>query len=336
MRAQVVRRLGDPGVLSFDEIEDPHPGPGEVLIDVHASGVNFPDGLIVAGTYQTRPELPFIPGSEAAGVVAGVGAGVTALAAGARVLAFTGMGGYAQQVLVAADMVFPIPEEMKFIDAAGFPVAYGTSFHALVDRADLQRGETVLVLGASGGVGLTAVEIAKALGARVIAAASSEQKRRLCLERGADEVIDYSGGAMQEDLRRLVPGGVDVVYDPVGGEHAQAAVRALAWGGRYLTVGYASGDIPKVGMNRLLACGGSLLGVLWGAWARRNPASNAQNMARMLEWHRQGLLRPHIHAVHPLADAAAALETVMERGALGKVILANTSGATEHPEREEN
>lgn len=341
MRAHVAHRLGAPNVLRFDEVDAPTPGPGLVLIDVRAAGVNFPDGLIVAGTYQTRPELPFTPGSEVAGVVVSVGSDVTAVSVGTRVLAFTGMGGYAEQAVVAADMVFPIPDEMSFIDAAGFPVAYGTSFHGLVDRADLRPGETVLVLGASGGVGLTAVEIAKALGARVIAAASSEQKRRLCLEHGADEVIDYSGGELQEHLRRLAPGGVDVVYDPVGGDHAQTAVRALAWGGRYLTVGYASGDIPKVGMNRLLVCGGSLLGVLWGAWARRNPAPNAQNMARMFEWYARGLLRPHIHAVHPLADAAAALEIVMERGALGKVILANTTGAPESDalesdEREEN
>ena len=335
MRAQIAHRLGDPSVLSFDEIDTPVPGPGQVLIDVRAAGVNFPDGLIVAGTYQTRPELPFTPGSEVAGVVAGTGAGVTAVRVGTRVLAFTGLGGYAEQVLVAADMVFPIPDAMSYPDAAGFPVAYGTSFHALVDRAHVGPGETVLVLGASGGVGLTAVEIAKALGARVIAAASSEQKRRLCLEHGADDVIDYSAGDLQDQLRTLAPRGVDVVYDPVGGEHAQTAVRSLAWGGRYLTIGYASGDIPKVGMNRLLVCGGSLLGVLWGAWARRNPESNARNMARMFDWHAQGLLRPHIHAVHPLADAATALEVVMERGALGKVILANTTGELESDEREE-
>lgn len=336
MRAQVAHRLGTPHVLRFDEVDTPTPGPGQIVIDVRAAGVNFPDGLIVAGTYQTRTEPPLTPGSEVAGVVVAVGADVAGVGPGARVLAFTGMGGYAERVLVAADMVFPIPDEMSFVDAAGFPVAYGTSFHALVDRADLRKDETVLVLGASGGVGLAAVEIAAALGARVIAAASSEEKRRLCLEHGADEVIDYSEGALQEQLRRLAPGGVDVVYDPVGGEHAQTAVRALAWGGRYLTVGYASGDIPRVGMNRLLVCGGSLLGVLWGAWARRHPASNAQNMARMFEWYARGELRPHIHAVHPLADAAAALEVVMGRGALGKVILATTTDTVERDERGES
>lgn len=333
MRAQVVRELGAPAVLSLEETADPVPGPGQVLIDVRAAGVNFPDGLIVAGTYQTRPDLPFTPGSEVAGVIAAAGEGVTSLKVGDRVLAFTGLGGYAEKVLVSEDMTFPIPDEMSFVDGAGFPVTYGTSFHALVDRADLQAGETLLVLGASGGVGLTAIEIGKALGARVIAAASSDEKRLLCADRGADEVIDYSGGDLAELLTRLAPGGIDVVYDPVGGDHAQAAVRALAWGGRYLTIGYASGDIPKVGMNRLLVCAGSLLGVLWGAWARRNPAANAQNMARLLGWYREGRLRPHVHEVRPLADAAAALEIVMGRRALGKVILADVTDTRD--EREE-
>lgn len=321
MRAQIVRELGGPDALSFEEIADPVAGPGQVLIEVHAAGVNFPDGLIVAGTYQTRPELPFVPGSEVAGAVVGVGEGVTHLAVGDRVLAFTGMGGYAELAAVSAEMAFPIPDAMSAVDAAGFPVTYGTSFHGLVDRAALRAGETLLVLGASGGVGLTAVEIGKALGARVIAAASSPEKRAMCLDRGADQVVDYSDGGLQQRLAELAPGGVDVVYDPVGGEHAQTAVRALAWGGRYLTVGYASGDIPKVGMNRLLVCGGSLLGVLWGAWARRDPERNARNMARLLGWYEEGLLRPHVNAVHPLEDAVVALETVMGRRALGKVIL---------------
>jgi len=336
MRAQIVRELGAPEMLSFDELDAPVLGQGQVLIEMHAAGVNFPDGLIVAGTYQTRPELPFVPGSEVAGVVTAVGEGVTGLAVGARVLAFTGMGGYAEQVVVAAEMTFPIPDAMTFVDAAGFPVAYGTSFHSLVDRADLRAGETLLVLGASGGVGLTAVEIGKALGARVIAAASSEEKRRLCLDRGADEVIDYSGQELRDQLARLAPGGIDVVYDPVGGDHAETAVRALAWGGRYLTVGYASGAIPKVGMNRLLVCGGSLLGVLWGAWARRNPSKNAQNMTRLFGWYVEGRLRPHVNEVHPLSDAPTALNAVMDRRALGKVILTSSANDFAHIERNDD
>ena len=333
MRAQIVRELGSPDVLSFDELDPLVPGPGQVLIDMHAAGVNFPDGLIVAVTYQSKPALPFVPGSEVAGVVTAVGGDVTHLAVGDRVLAFTGMGGYAEQVVASADMTFPIPDRMPYVDAAGFPVTYGTSFHGLVDRAGLREGETLLVLGASGGVGLTAVEIGKALGARVIAAASSPEKRQLCLDRGADAVIDYSGDDLRERLAEHAPGGVDVVYDPVGGEHAQTAVRALAWGGRYLTVGYASGDIPKVGLNRLLVCGGSLLGVLWGAWARRNPQKNALNMAQLFHWYEEGQLRPHVHEVHPLAAAPRALEIVMGRRALGKVILTATEPANDEHER---
>ncbi|WP_313354718.1 NADPH:quinone oxidoreductase family protein [Microbacterium sp.] len=334
MRAHIVHELGGPEVLSWDEVDDLVPGPGQVLVETRAAGVNFPDGLIVAGTYQTKPALPFTPGSEVAGVVAALGEGVTGLTVGTRVLAFTGMGGYAEQVVVAADMVFPIPDAMTFVDAAGFPVTYGTSFHALVDRAGLQAGETLLVLGASGGVGLTAVEIGKALGARVIAAASSPEKRRLCLDRGADEVIDYSEGDLLQMVKERAPGGVDVVYDPVGGDHALAAIRALAWGGRHLTIGYASGDIPKVGMNRLLVCAGSLIGVLWGAWARRNPADNARNMHRLFGWYEEGRLRPHVNEVHPLADATTALDVVMGRRALGKVILERADGA--RIERNEN
>lgn len=326
MQAQVVNELGMPDVLRYETVDAPTPGEGQVRIEMRAAGVNFPDGLIVAGTYQTKPELPFVPGSEAAGVIAAVGPGVTGLSVGDRVLAFTGIGGYAEQVVAAADMTFPIPDAMTFVDAAGFPVTYGTSYHGLVDRANLQAGETLLVLGASGGVGLTAVEIGKALGARVIAAASSDEKRALCVDRGADVVIDYSAGGLREALAEHAPGGIDVVYDPVGGEHAETAVRALAWGGRYLTVGYASGDIPKIGLNRLLVCSGSVLGVLWGAWARRNPAKNAQNMAHLFTWYEAGRLRPHVHEVRPLVDAVAALTTVMERRALGKVIL--TADAT--------
>lgn len=334
MRAHIVHELGGPEALSWSDVDDLVPGEGQVLIETRAAGVNFPDGLIVAGTYQTKPALPFTPGSEVAGVIAAVGAGVTGLEVGTRVLAFTGMGGYAEQVVVAADMVFAIPDTMTFVDAAGFPVTYGTSFHALVDRAGLQAGETLLVLGASGGVGLTAVEIGAALGARVIAAASSPQKRQLCLDRGADEVIDYSDGDLLAKVKEIAPEGVNVVYDPVGGDHALAAIRALAWGGRHLTIGYASGDIPKVGMNRLLVCAGSLIGVLWGAWARRNPAANAHNMDRLFGWYEQGLLRPHVNEVYPLAQATEALDVVMGRRALGKVILERADDAP--IERNEN
>ncbi|CAM2957838.1 NADPH:quinone oxidoreductase family protein [Prescottella defluvii] len=324
MKVQLCEVLGEPDVLRYTDVEDPVVGPGDVLVEVYAAGVNFPDGLIVSGSYQTKPALPFVPGSEAAGVVRAVGADVTGIGVGERVLAFCGMGGYAELVTVPATMVFPVPESMSFVDAAGFAVTYGTSYHGLVDRAALAPGETLLVLGASGGVGLTAVEIGKALGARVIAAASSADKLALCREHGADEVIDYAADDLTTRLKQVAPDGVGVVYDPVGGEHAQAAVRALAWGGRYLTVGYASGDIPKVGLNRLLVTEGSVHGVLWGAWARRNPDRNANNMRRLFDWYDRGALRPHISGTYPLADASAALDVVMGRRARGKVIL--TSG----------
>lgn len=324
MKVQLCEVLGAPEVLQYRDIADPEPGPGEVLVEVHAAGVNFPDGLVVSGNYQTKPALPFVPGSEVAGVVRAVGANVDGVEVGARVLAFCGMGGYAELVTVPAAMVFPIPDSMSYVDAGGFVVTYGTSYHGLVDRANLTAGETLLVLGASGGVGLTAVEIGKALGARVIAAASSLDKLALCRDHGADELIDYSTDDLKTRLAQVAPGGIDVVYDPVGGEHAQAAVRALRWGGRYLTVGYASGDIPKVGMNRLLVSGGALHGVLWGAWAKRNPEHNAANMRRLFDWYDRGALRPHVGETYPLADAAAALDVVMGRRARGKVVL--TSG----------
>lgn len=324
MKVQLCEVLGEPDMLRYTDVEDPVVGPGDVLVEVHAAGVNFPDGLIVSGNYQTKPALPFVPGSEAAGVVRAVGADVTGIGVGERVLAFCGMGGYAELVTVPATMVFPVPESMSFVDAAGFAVTYGTSYHGLVDRAALAARETLLVLGASGGVGLTAVEIGKALGARVIAAASSADKLALCREHGADEVIDYAADDLKTRLKQVAPDGVDVVYDPVGGEHAQAAVRALAWGGRYLTVGYASGDIPKVGLNRLLVTEGSVHGVLWGAWARRHPDRNADNMRSLFDWYDRGALRPHISGTYPLADAPAALDVVMGRRARGKVIL--TSG----------
>ncbi|WP_305093309.1 NADPH:quinone oxidoreductase family protein [Prescottella sp. R16] len=324
MKVQLCEVLGAPDVLRWTDIDDPVVGPGDVLVEVHAAGVNFPDGLIVSGNYQTAPELPFVPGSEAAGVVRAVGVDVTGITVGDRVLAFCGMGGYAELVSVPESMVFPVPESMSFVDAAGFAVTYGTSYHGLVDRGALAAGETLLVLGASGGVGLTAVEIGKVLGARVIAAASSPDKLALCREHGADEVIDYTADDLRARLKAVAPDGVNVVYDPVGGEHAQTAVRALSWGGRYLTVGYASGDIPKVGLNRLLVTEGSVHGVLWGAWARRNPDRNADNMRNLFDWYDRGALRPHVDGTYPLADAPTALGVVMGRRARGKVVL--TSG----------
>lgn len=320
MKAQQCHELGAPDVLRLTEVADPVAGPGEVVIDVHAAGINFPDGLMVSGDYQTKPPLPFTPGSEVAGVIRQVGDGVAGLKAGMRVLAFCGIGGYAEQVAVPATRVFEIPDSMPYPDAAGFSVTYGTSYHGLVDRARLSVGERLLVLGAAGGVGLTAVEIGGALGAEVVAAASTEDKLELCHTRGADALINYASGDLRADLA-AAGGKVDVVYDPVGGELAQTAIRSLKWGGRYLTVGYASGEIPEVGMNRLLITSGALLGVLWGAWAKLNPESNAANMRQLLSWYADGKLAPHVSRTLPFADAAEALSIVMDRQAAGKVIL---------------
>jgi len=321
VKAHVCTQLGLPNQLQFKEIDDPTPTPNQVLVSVKAAGVNFPDGLIVAGTYQTKPPLPFIPGSEVAGVVHSVGSDVQGVTPGVRVMAFCGMGGYAELVAVTSDKVFVIPDSMSFSDAAGFVVTYGTSYHALVDRAAIRPGETLLVLGASGGVGLTAIEIGKALGARVVAAASSEAKLEVCKQHGADELINYTTGNLRERVAQVAPSGVDVVYDPVGGDHAATAVRALSTAGRYLTVGYASGQIPKIGMNRLLVVGGALHGVLWGAWAKRNPECNADNMRALFDMYDGGALSPHVNSIHPLINAPTALEEVMSRRALGKVIL---------------
>ncbi len=327
MKAVLCRELGGPENLTVAEVPDPVAGPGEIVVDVHAAGVNFPDGLMVAGTYHTKPELPFTPGCEVAGTVHAIGEGVSGFAVGDRVAAFCGIGGYAERVAVRATRVHRIPESMDVVRAAVFPVVYGTSYHALVDRARLRPGETLLVLGAAGGVGSTAVQIGKALGARVLAAASTPEKLRLCAANGADELIDYREQDLAERLTELTRGsGVDVVYDPVGGPAAPVALRALAWGGRYLTVGYASGEIPRVGMNRLLLKEGALLGVLWGAWVDRNPAANAANMARMFEWYSAGTITPHVDRQFPLAQASTALDVVMSRGALGKIVVTIEEG----------
>jgi NADPH:quinone reductase len=321
----VCSQLGGPENLVLSDVPDPVAGPGQVVVAVEAAGVNFPDGLIVAGTYQTKPELPFVPGCEVAGTVLSLGPGVDGPPVGTRVLAFCGMGGYAEQVAVDVERVHAIPDDMDAVDAAVFAVVYGTSFHGLVDQADLRAGETLLVLGAAGGVGLTAVQIGAALGATVIAAASSPEKLRLAKDHGATELIDYTAGDSTDltgRLREITGGtGVDVVFDPVGGEAATAAVRALGWHGRYLTVGYASGDIPKVGMNRLLLQEASLTGVLWGRWATRNPDLDAVNTQRLLQWYTGGVLRPHVSGRYSLADAAEALTAVLSRAALGKIAL---------------
>jgi NADPH2:quinone reductase len=293
-----------------------------VVITVKGCGVNFPDVLIIQGKYQYKPELPFSPGSEVSGVIKSVGEGVNNLKVGQHVIAFPGWGGFAQEVVADAIKVTVIPDSIDFIPAAGFMLVYGTSYHALKDRAQLQPGETVLVLGAAGGVGLSAIEIAKAMGARVIAAASTDDKLELCKTHGADEVINYSHEDIKERARALTDGaGVDVVYDPVGGNFSEAALRATGWKGRFLVVGFAAGTIPRIPLNLTLLKGCAVVGVFWGDFTRREPEQNQTNMRELLCWLEEGKVRPHVSGIYPLHQAAQGLRDLMERRAKGKIVL---------------
>ncbi len=322
MKAVICDTIGSVDGLRIDEIESPALERGHVLIRVGACGVNFYDGLAVAGKYQTRPDLPFTPGGEIAGTVIAVGKGVFGLFAGQRVLAFTGFGGYAEEVAVPAAQVFGLPDSMTFREAAGFLIAYATSYHALKDRAGLRSGQSVLVLGAAGGVGLAAVEIGKLMGARVIAAASTDEKLALCRDYGADETVNYSTNDLKTELMDLTEGrGVDVVYDPVGGEASKAALRCLSVGGRHLVIGFASGDIPDLAFNQLLLKQISVTGVLWGAFSRSEPQKNGENIAELLAWFSAGRLAPHICETYPFDAFGRALSRVMNRDAKGKVVL---------------
>jgi NADPH:quinone reductase len=326
MKAVLCKAYGPPSSLVVEEVADLSPGPGQVLVQVHAAGVNFPDTLIIQGKYQFKPDLPFSPGAEVAGIVKSVGAGVTGVRAGDRVIAATTWGGYAQQVLAQAERVIPMPEGMPFETAAAFLIAYGTSHHALKDRGELKPGETVLVLGAAGGVGLAAVEIAKAMGARVIAAASSDDKLAVGREHGADATINYATENLRERIKSLTDGrGVDVVYDPVGGDLSEPALRSMAWRGRFLVVGFAAGTIPSLPLNLTLLKGCSIVGVFWGAFVRGEPERNAADLRELVGWLREGRLRPRISGVYPLERCAEALQQVMDRKATGKFVL--TTGA---------
>ena len=322
MKAILCKAYGPPETLVFEEVATPVPGPGEAVIAVKAASVNFPDVLIIENKYQVKPPLPFSPGSELAGVVTAVGEGVTTFRPGDRVMAITGYGAFAESVKTEARRLLAMPPGMDFATAAAFGLTYATSEHALVDRGALKSGETLLVLGAAGGVGLAAIEIGKILGARVIAAASSEAKLALAREHGADALINYGASDLRERIREETAGrGVDVVYDPVGGAYAEPAVRSLAPGGRYLVIGFASGEIPKIALNLLLLKVVSLVGVFWGAFAKAQPQRNAANMAELLTWYTYGRLRPHVSATFPLALYRDALDAVIQRKALGKVVL---------------
>ncbi len=318
---------GTPDTLVLETLPLPAPKAGEVLIEVKAAALNFPDVLIIQKKYQFVPELPFTPGSELAGVVLAVGEG-TRYTVGQRVMAYCGVGGFASHAVVPAAVVLPLPDAVDFETAAAFTLTYGTSHHAVVDRAALQAGETLLVLGAAGGVGLAAIEIGKALGARVIACASSEDKLAVCREHGADETICYGTGtpddmsALREAIKAKTAGkGPDVIYDPVGGGFAEPAFRSIGWRGRYLVVGFANGEIPKIPLNLTLLKGASLMGVFWGDYARREPKANYAAIQQMLGWMAEGKIKPHIGARYALKDTPQALQDMAARKVVGKAVV---------------
>jgi len=322
MKAVLCKELGLPEKLVVEDVPSPTAGKGQVVLSVKACGVNFPDTLIIQGKYQFKPELPFSPGGEVAGVVKEVGEGVTSPRPGDRVIAFNTWGGFAEEMVVEADRTIPMPDGMDFVPASAFVLTYGTSYHALKDRARLKAGETLLVLGASGGVGIAAVQLGKMMGARVIAAASSDQKLQVCKDNGADELINYGDEDLRARVKELTSGkGVDVVYDPVGGPYSEPALRDMAWNGRFLVVGFAAGDIPKVPLNLTLLKGCSIVGVFWGAFTRKEPDNNRRNNEELMQFFSQGKVKPHIHATYSLDRAPQALNEVMYKRVSGKVVL---------------
>jgi NADPH2:quinone reductase len=322
MKAALCKSLDGPAGLVVEDIAVPEPGPGEALVAVKAAALNFFDTLITRGKYQARPELPFSPSAEVAGVVEALGEGVSGVQVGDRVMAYLGWGGAREKVIAKAEALVPIPAGVSDEVAAGVSVTYGTAIHGLKDRAHLRGGETVAVLGAAGGAGLAAVEIAKLMGARVIAVASSPEKLAVTREHGADEAVDYGAYDLKEGLRALTGGrGVDVVYDCVGGDSSEAALRATAWQGRFLVVGFASGDIPKIPLNLLLLKGCEAIGVFWGEAVKRDPEGHRANMRQVLDWVAEGRLNPRIHGTYPLSQIREAIAVLDRREAVGKVVL---------------
>jgi NADPH2:quinone reductase len=321
MKAVLCKDYGPPESLVIEEVPDLTAGPGQVVIDVKSAAVNFPDVLIIQNKYQFKPPLPFTPGSEVAGVVQSLGEGVEGLRVGDRVLSSCGVGGFASQVSVAAASAIAIPEQMSFDDGAAFLMTYGTSHYALKDRGKLKPGETLLVLGAAGGVGLAAVELGKAMGARVIAAASTDDKLEVCRQHGADESINYSSEDLKQRTKELTGGsGADVVYDPVGGDYAEAALRATAWEGRFLVIGFTAG-IPRIPLNLTLLKSCDIVGVFWGAFVGRNPKRHQAHVAELLDWYCAGKIKPHISAIYPFEKVADALNAMAAREVKGKVVL---------------
>ena len=322
MKAIRCTAWGPPGNLTLADLPDLVPCPGEVVVDVRAAGVNFPDVLTVQGKYQFRPPLPFTPGNEFAGVVRAVGPGVTTFAPGQHVIGFTRTGAFAEQALAPVGALLPMPATMDFDVAAALTLTYGTAYHALADRGAVQSGETILVLGASGGVGLAAIEVGKALGARVIAAASTDDKLALCAAHGADALINYESDDFRDAIRAATDGrGPDVIVDPVGDKYSEPALRSIAWRGRHLVIGFAAGSIPQLPWNLMLLKGASVVGVFWGDFTRKEIDAHHAAMAQLAAWHGEGKLRPLVSKRYALADTAQALEDMAARKVTGKVVI---------------
>ena len=322
MKAIRCIKYGPPSSLVMEEMASLKPGANEVVVSVKACGINFPDTLIIQGKYQVRPKLPFTPGSDIAGIVKEVGEGVVHLKKGDEVFGFVAYGALAEEVVVPSNACFPKPRNMDFPVAASFMMAYGTSYHALKDRAKLLDGETLLVLGAAGGVGLAAVELGKLMGAKVIAAASTDEKLELCREYGADQTINYNKVDLKATIKELTGGkGADVIYDPVGGAYSEPAFRAIAWNGRFLVVGFAAGTIPKMPLNLPLLKGASIVGVFWGGFAIGNPKANMENTKALMQWYEEVKINPHIHSIYKLEETPKALEEMMDRKVKGKLVV---------------
>ena len=322
MKALLCREIGPIERLKVEDVPSPRPGPNEVVVEVKASSLNFPDALLVQGLYQVKPPLPFSPGMELAGIVKELGPGVRGAKTGDRVIASPGRGGFAQECLVPSDRLSPLPSGMDFETGSAFVLTYCTSLHGLQDCGHLQPGETLVVLGAAGGVGSSAIEVGKAMGAKVIAAASSEEKLAFCRELGADETIDYEKSDLRQRILDLTAGkGADVVYDPVGGAHTEAALRATAWRGRLLVIGFASGAIPQVKLNLALLKERSLVGVYWGDWTQRDPAGQRRNVEQLASWFGQGKIKPAVSERVSLEEAPAAMQRLLQRKVKGKVVV---------------
>jgi NADPH:quinone reductase len=322
MKAVLCKKLGSADDLVVEDIPSPEPGSGQVVVQVKAAGLNFPDVLLVQGKYQFKPELPFSPGGEIAGEIIALGPKVTGWKVGDRVVAASLWGGFREQMVVDAPRLIPLPDAISWEVGASFMMVYGTTLYALRQRGQLQAGETLLVLGAAGGVGLAAVQLGKLMGAKVIAAASSAEKLALCKEQGADEVINYQTEDLKQRVKQLTNGnGADVIYDPVGGSYSESALRAINWSGRYLVIGFAAGDIPKIPLNLTLLKSCQIVGVFWGASTMREPELHAANLKDLLTWISEGKIKPHISHRWPLSKAAEAINAMNSRNVLGKIVL---------------